>query len=109
MHRWGCLLDGVGLTHNFEIVRTLDPDIKQMVDTSAAAGSISLHDCAIHGPQKLVDAFIACQLTPGILNRWNSPVLGGLWQTLTGRTPDGVTPFALNSPHTATLLLDRLV
>jgi len=30
-----------------------------------------------------------------------------LWQALTGRTPDGVTLFALNSPTHADLLLDR--
>jgi len=85
-----------------------DPDIKQMIDTVQRLEA-SLQDCAVHGHQKMVDAFIACQLTPAILNRWNSPVLDGLWQAVTGRTPDGITPFALNPPHAAPELLSRLV
>jgi len=32
-----------------------------------------------------------------------------LWQAAAGRTPDGVTAFALNPPHTTAELLQRLV
>jgi len=108
LSRWGGLLAVLTTTENFEAASRDDPDITQMIDTVQRL-EVSLQDWAVHGPQKMVDAFIACQLTPALLNRWNSRVLDGLWQAVTGRTPDGITPFALNPPHTAAELLDRLV
>jgi len=108
MLRWGGLLAAVASAEDFDKAREDDPDIKQMVDTVQRLEA-SLVDCAVHGLDKVVDTFAECQLTPAILNRWNSPVLDGLWQAVTGRTPDGVTPFALNPPVSAKQLLDRLV
>jgi len=101
-------LAALASTDDFDTARGDDPDMKQMIDTVLQLEA-SLQDCTVLGPQKVVDAFIACQLTPGVLNRWNSPVLDGLWQAVTGRTPDGVTPFAVNPPETVAELLDRLV
>jgi len=106
--RWGGLLAALTTTEDFKTASRDDPDIEQMVDTVQRLEA-SLQDCAVHGPQKMVDAFTACQLTPALLNRWNSPVLDGLWQAVTGRTPDGVTPFALNPPHDTAELLNRLI
>jgi len=108
LSKWGGLLAALTTTDDFKTVSSDDADIKQMIDTVQRLEA-SLHDCAVHGHQKVVDAFIACQLTPAILNRCNSPVLDGLWQALTGRTPDGETPFALNPPHDTAELLSRLV
>jgi len=93
----------------FDTARTTHPDVKQMIDVVQHLETF-IQDCAVHGPQKMVDAFVECLLTPVILNRWHSPVpLDGLWQAVTGRTPDGVTPFVLNPPETAAELLNRLV
>ena len=106
--RWGGLLAAVTSTDDFDTAMCDDPEIKQMIDTVQRLEA-SLRDCAVHGLQNLVNTFVACELTHAILNRWNSPVLDALWQALTGRTPDGVTPFLLNPPDNVTELLHRLV
>ena len=108
LSKWGGLLAALATTEDFIKTCSDDPDMKLMVDTVKRLEA-SLKDCALHGPQSLVDAFIACQLTPTIVNRWNSPVLDGLWQVLSGRTPDGATPLALNPPHCFAEAVVRLV
>ena len=67
LSRWGGLLDLGALTSTNEGVNSARrdiPDIQQMVDTVQLLEA-SLKDCALHGPQKLVDTFIACQLIKG--------------------------------------------
>jgi len=108
LSRWGGLLAALASTDDFDTVCNTDEDLKEMITTVSVLEE-SLQDCAFHGPQQVIDAFISCQLTPAILNRWNSPVLDALWQAITGRTPDGVTPFAVNAPASAAELLNRMV
>jgi len=108
LSKWGGLLAALATTEDFIKTCSDDPDMKLMVDTVKRLEA-SLKDYALHGPQSLVDAFIACELTPTIVNRWNSPVLDGLWQVLSGRTPDGATPLALNPPHCFAEAVVRLV
>ena len=107
-NRWGGLLAVIASAEDFDKVRAEDPEISWMITTMKQLEA-SLQDLVEHGPQKFIDTFISCQLTPQILNRWNSPVLDALWQAVTGRTPDGVTPFAANPPHRAAALVNRLV
>jgi len=90
----------------FDTARRTDPDVKQMTDVVQQLEA-SLQDCAVHGLRWWM--FRRVPADPCLLNRWNSSVLDGLWQAVTGRTPDGVTPFALNPPDTTAELLNRLV
>jgi len=99
LSRWGGLFAASVSTDDFETVRRDDPDIRQMVDfvlrpTVQCYSGLRVQRSSEPGGC----FFVAHRLTPAIINRWNSPVLNGLWQTVTGRTPDGVTPGALNPP-----------
>ena len=103
---WGGFPAAVAALHDFDTTRSTDPDLATLFD------KLDQLEAAPRTPAGLAAAMIACDFTIEQMNRLNSPLLDGLWKAVTGRDPDGKTPFtALKNVHedTEADFLRRLV
>ena len=102
-HHWGGLPATLAALDGFQTVRADDPNVAAMFS------KLDRLDAAVGSAAGLVAAMTACQFTALEMSRINSPLLDGLWKAVTGRDPDGVTPFEQSPTTELPMLLVRLV
>jgi len=98
---WGGLPATLESLDDFETVRA-DPELSLMFD------KLDRLEISVESAD-WVKTMTACNFSPVEVSRINSPLLDGLWKAVTGREPDGTTPFEENPTRDVSSLVTRLL
>ena len=101
--QWGGLPATLAALDDFDKARSEDSEIAAMF------AKLDRLESAPRTAAGLVEAMTACEFSPVEVSRINSPLLDGLWKAVTGREPDGKTPYAVNPVTVFDCLIVRLM
>jgi len=100
---WGGYPGAASVLEGFDAVRATDPQVQSLFT------KLDKLDAAPRTLDGLTHAMVANCFTPEEVSRINSSLLDGLWKAVTGRDPNGQTPFRLDSAITANSFVCRLL